>query len=102
MVNGIVARAENSATERTADASLRVARQVSSRGSRSRPESNRESRAMSRIPGLLGERIIRRLIRQLSMTLSERSPLEKRQKVLAQIMSLREELQPGSLIHEAI
>ena len=56
---------------------------------------------MSRIPGLLGERIIRRLIRQLSMTLSERSPLEKRQKVLAQIMSLREELQAGSLIYKA-
>src|SRR5258708_31026377 len=67
LADGLVARTENSATNRTANAALGIARQVSGR---SRPSGGKNNRAMSRIPGLLGERIIRRLIRQLSMTLS--------------------------------
>ncbi len=56
--------------------------------------------AYGRTSGILGERVIRRLIDQLSKTISPKSPLDKRQKVLAEIMSLRQELQAGALINK--
>ena len=53
-----------------------------------------------RTPGILGERVIRRLIKQLSETITKNMPLDKRREVLKQIMSLREELQAAALINK--
>ena len=53
-----------------------------------------------RTPGVLGERVIRRLIKQLSETITKNMPLDKRREVLKHIMSLREELQAGALINK--
>jgi hypothetical protein len=56
--------------------------------------------AYGRTSGILGERVLRRLIDQLSKSISPNMPTDKRRKVLDQIMSLREELQAGALINK--
>lgn len=53
-----------------------------------------------RTPGILGERVIRKLIKQLSETITKTMPLDKRREALKQIMSLREELQAGAMINK--
>ena len=55
---------------------------------------------MARTPGILGERVIRKLIKQLSDSISKKTPLDKQREVLKQIMSLREELQAGAMIYK--
>src|SRR5437773_12513077 len=53
-----------------------------------------------RVPGVLGEAVLRRIIKQLSDSLTKKTPLDKQREVLKQIMSLREELHAGALIHK--
>ncbi len=55
--------------------------------------------AYGRTSGVLGERILRRLINQLSATITAKTPLDKQREVLKQVMSLREELQAAALIN---
>jgi ribosomal protein S20 len=55
---------------------------------------------MPRISGVLGERVLRKVIKQLSDSITRKTPLDKQQEILRQIMSLREELHAGSLIHK--
>ncbi len=55
--------------------------------------------AYGRTSGVLGERIIRKLINQLSETITDKTPIDKQREVLKQIMSLREELQAAALIN---
>ncbi len=56
--------------------------------------------AYGRTSGVLGERIIRKLINQLSETITDKTPIDKQREVLKQIMSLREELQAAALINK--
>jgi len=55
---------------------------------------------MMRTPGILGERVIRKLIKQLSNSITKKPPLDKHREVLKQIMSLREELQAGAMLYK--
>jgi len=52
-----------------------------------------------RVPGVLGEAVLRRIIKQLSDSINKKTPPDKQREVLKQIMSLREELHAGALIH---
>ncbi len=55
---------------------------------------------MPRIAGVLGERVIRKVIKQLSDSIKKNTQPDKQREILKQIMSLREELHAGALIHK--
>ena len=57
-------------------------------------------RYASQVPGVLGARILRKLIRQLSDSITKNTPTAERRKILEKIMSLREELQAGGLLNQ--
>lgn len=55
---------------------------------------------MPRVSGVLGERVLRKIIKQLSDSIKKNTPVDKQREILKQIMSLREELHAGALIHK--
>jgi hypothetical protein len=55
---------------------------------------------MPRISGVLGERVLRKIIGQLSDSITKNTQPAERRKLLEKILSLRDELHANSLIHK--
>lgn len=55
---------------------------------------------MPRVTGVLGEQILRKIISQLSNSITANTPPAERRKILENILSLREELHANSRINK--